>query len=123
LLNLLHSRKTAGFGVGHFLDAQTMGLWVWSRGHPRNPDLTVLLQDSEGLDSPGIPQHYNWTLAAVALLVSSYFIYQSKGAIDSHSSGRLGVILQVAEQLRGGRSDASTDLPNFLWLIRDHQLK
>jgi hypothetical protein len=100
-----------------------MGLWVWSRGHPRNPDLTVLLQDSEGLDSPGIPQHYNWTLAAVALLVSSYFIYQSKGAIDSHSSGRLGVILQVAEQLRGGRSDASTDLPNFLWLIRDHQLK
>jgi hypothetical protein len=123
LLNLLHSRKTAGFGVGHFLDAQTMGLWVWSRAHPRNPDVTVLLQDSEGLDSPGIPQHYNWTLAAVALLVSSYFIYQSKGAIDSHSSGRLGVILQVAEQLRGGRSDSSTDLPNFLWLIRDHQLK
>jgi hypothetical protein len=100
-----------------------MGLWVWSRAHPRNPDVTVLLQDSEGLDSPGIPQHYNWTLAAVALLVSSYFIYQSKGAIDSHSSGRLGVILQVAEQLRGGRSDAGTDLPNFLWLIRDHQLK
>jgi hypothetical protein len=29
----------------------------------------------------------------------------------------------VAEQLKGGKTDDATDLPNFLWLIRDHQLK
>ena len=52
---------------------------------------------------------------------------QTKGAIDSHSTDRLGVILKVAEQLRGGGGggggNATTDRPNFLWLIRDHQLK
>lgn len=52
LLNLLHSRKTSGFGLGHFMDPQTTGLWIWSRPHPRNPDLDVILMDTEGLDSP-----------------------------------------------------------------------
>lgn len=55
LLNLLHSRKTAGFGVGHMLSPETTGLWIWARPHPRNPELTVLLMDTEGLDSPHIP--------------------------------------------------------------------
>ena len=58
--------------------------------------------DTEGLDTPNIPQWYNWSLSAVALLISTVFIYQTKGAIDSHSTDRLGVILKVAEQLRGG---------------------
>ena len=48
------------------------------RPHPRNPDLTVLLLDTEGLDSPHVPPFYNWCLSAVALLISDYFVYQSK---------------------------------------------
>eukprot|EP01114_Cavostelium_apophysatum_P013934 TRINITY_DN3481_c0_g1_i2.p1 TRINITY_DN3481_c0_g1~~TRINITY_DN3481_c0_g1_i2.p1 ORF type:complete len:1119 (-),score=263.77 TRINITY_DN3481_c0_g1_i2:20-3124(-) len=104
------------------MDPQTTGLWIWVRPHPRNPDLNVILMDTEGLDSPHIPQWYNWTLAAVALLISSYFIYQTKGSIDANAIDRLGVILKVGEQLRGGQ-DSSTDKPNFLWLIRDQQLQ
>lgn len=65
LLNLMHSRQTAGFGLGHYMDAQTTGFWVWvwrnrymllnyvkARRHPRNKDLTILLMDTEGLDTP-----------------------------------------------------------------------
>jgi hypothetical protein len=55
------------------------------------------------------------------LLISSTFIYQSKGSIDSSAIDRLGVILKVAEQL-GGASDTGTDKPSFVWLIRDHQV-
>jgi len=77
--------------------------------------------DTEGLDSPHIPQWYNWTLAALAVLVSSYFIYQSKGSIDSSATDRLGVILKVAEQISGSKEEG-TDQPFFMWLIRDHQL-
>lgn len=58
LLNLLHARKTSGFGVGHHLTAQTMGLWICTRKHPRNEDMTVILMDTEGLDSPHVPQWY-----------------------------------------------------------------
>lgn len=57
------------------------------------------------------------------MLISAYFVYQTKGHIDAHAIERLGVILKVAEQLRGTRVDSTTDKPNFLWLIRDHQLK
>ena len=42
------------------MDPQTTGLWIWARSHPRNDNLTVLLMDTEGLDSPHIPQWYNW---------------------------------------------------------------
>jgi len=128
LLNLLRNRTTGGFGVGHAMDPQTTGLWVWDRKHPRNPDLTILLVDSEGLDAPHVPAHYNWTLSAIALLISSYFIYQTTGQIDSHTTERLSVILKVAEQLKGGRDLAQeraghvTDKPHFMWVIRDHHL-
>uniref|UniRef100_A0A6B2KW57 GB1/RHD3-type G domain-containing protein n=1 Tax=Arcella intermedia TaxID=1963864 RepID=A0A6B2KW57_9EUKA len=121
LLNLLMARKTSGFGLGHYLDPQTTGFWIWARKHPRNEDITIVLMDTEGLDSPHIPQWYNWTLAALAVLVSSYFIYQSKGSIDSSATDRLAVILQVAEQISGSKSEDS-DQPFFTWLIRDHQL-
>jgi hypothetical protein len=110
------------------MDPQTTGLWVWDRKHPRNPDLTILLVDSEGLDAPHVPAHYNWTLSAIALLISSYFIYQTTGQIDSHTTERLSVILKVAEQLKGGRDLAQeraghvTDKPHFMWVIRDHHL-
>ncbi len=52
MLNLLHSRRTSGFGLGHYLDPQTTGLWINLRPHPRNPDVQVVLMDTEGLDSP-----------------------------------------------------------------------
>jgi len=124
LLNLLHSRKTAGFGLGHYMDAQTTGLWIWTRPHPRDQDVTLILMDTQGLDTPHIPQSYNWMLSALALLISSFFIYQTKVSIDSNAVDRLGVILKVAEQLRGASdSDPSTTKPSFLWLIRDQQLQ
>ena len=41
ILNLLHSRRTDGFGLGHTLDAQTAGIWIWLRRHPKDPELVV----------------------------------------------------------------------------------
>lgn len=40
-------KKILGFGVGHYLDAQTTGLWIWARKHPRNPEVTIILMDTE----------------------------------------------------------------------------
>ena len=43
ILNLFHSRKTFGFGLGHTMDAQTTGIWIWLRRHPRDEDLVRAL--------------------------------------------------------------------------------
>lgn len=126
LMNLLHGRKLQGFQMGHYLDPQTFGLWLWPKPHPRRQGVTILLVDSEGLDSPHVPQHYNWLLSAVTLLISDVFMYQTKGSIEKSAVERLDMILKVAEQL--GKADSSDTsrqrLGNsFLWLLRDHQLQ
>ncbi len=99
----------SGFQVGHYLDPQTMGLWAWAKVHPRNPNLVILYLDSEGLDSPHVPIHYNWLLSAVTLLISDVFIYQSKGSIDSHATERLDVILKIVEHISRGDGSAQAN--------------
>eukprot|EP00931_Biecheleriopsis_adriatica_P049748 TRINITY_DN28788_c0_g1_i1.p1 TRINITY_DN28788_c0_g1~~TRINITY_DN28788_c0_g1_i1.p1 ORF type:complete len:969 (+),score=194.36 TRINITY_DN28788_c0_g1_i1:51-2957(+) len=130
LMNLLHDRKLQGFRMGHHMDPQTVGLWIWPRPHPRCPGLSILLVDSEGLDSPHVPQHYNWLLSAVTLLMSDLFMYQTKSSIDQSAAERLDMILKVAEHVdRAGKAGDGNShrLPHssrsFIWLLRDHQLQ
>lgn len=119
LLNLLHSRRTDGFGVGHFMEPKTHGLWFRLRRHPRDENVLLLLLDTEGLDSPNVPMSYNWTLSAVALLLSNFFIYQTKGSIESSAIDRLLATLAITEHVRGTQS---TKVQNFLWVLRDQAL-
>merc|ERR1719421_2005243 len=122
LMNLLHSRKTNGFQVGHYLDPQTTGLWCWMRAHPRDASRTVLYVDSEGLDSPHVPQHYNWLLSALTLLITDVYMYQSKGSIEQTTAERLEIILRIAEQLRPDAQPGDSQAA-FFWVLRDHQLQ
>lgn len=119
LLNLLHSRTTVGFGLGHSYEAQTTGLWIAARKHPRVPDLTVILMDTEGLDTPGIAQSYNWKLAAVTLLLSSLFVYQTRTSLDMSQLETFQIILQAASHLKKESLQSICDL---LWIVRDAQL-
>lgn len=48
LLNLLYDRRLKGFGLGHYMDPQTDGLWMWVREHPQKPGLKVMYLDTEG---------------------------------------------------------------------------
>lgn len=85
-------------GLGHTYDPQTTGIWVWARKHPRNPQLTILFFDTEGCDSPHIPPAYDWSLNAIALVLSNYFIYQSKGDITNSSSERSFFLIQYKKK-------------------------
>ena len=109
-----------------------MGLWARLRPHPRDPDVTVLMLDTEGLDAPHVDQSYNWALSTVVVLISSLFLYQTTGSIDKAATDRLDLILtlaaRVSEPLQNQSShtqstaeDASCR-PRFLWLLRDHHL-
>ena len=101
-----------------------------SAASARKENHHILFLDTEGLDSPHVAPFYNWSLAALALLISDVFIYQSKGSIDQNAIDQLDVILRVAEQLRGDWSPSTEaqdgkrkDTGNmFLWLLRDHHL-
>merc|ERR1719238_2177584 len=112
--------------MGHYLDPKTSGLWIWPMPHPWKENVTVLLVDSEGLDSPHVPQHYNWLLSALTLLASDVFMYQSRGSIEQSHGERLDMILRVAEQLSSATAQgdqAEKPGTTFLWLLRDNQLR
>lgn len=124
ILNLLHSRRTDGFGLGHTLDAKTAGIWIWLRRHPKDSGLVVCFADTEGLDTPHIQQSYNWMLSSLTLLISTVFLYQSKSSIDSSATERLSTILAVAEQMLGKDEEhLNSSKPSFLWVLRDMQLQ
>jgi len=117
LMNLLHGRGNK-FKTGHQMDPETTGLWM-----VESED--VIYIDTEGLDSPHVPQFYNWCLSALSCLISDCFLYQSRGSIDARHVDRLEVILQVSEQLM--KEDESSreagKRPSFAWILRDHHLE
>lgn len=43
------SSPPAGFSVGSTVQSHTKGIWMWCVPHPRKPDHTLVLLDTEGL--------------------------------------------------------------------------
>uniref|UniRef100_A0A670INS4 GB1/RHD3-type G domain-containing protein n=1 Tax=Podarcis muralis TaxID=64176 RepID=A0A670INS4_PODMU len=56
LMNRL-AGKRKGFCLGTTVQAQTKGIWMWCLPHPKRPDFTLVLLDTEGL---GDVQKVSW---------------------------------------------------------------
>nr|XP_060485276.1 guanylate-binding protein 5-like [Panthera onca]XP_060485277.1 guanylate-binding protein 5-like [Panthera onca] len=48
LLNKL-AGKNKGFSIGSTVQSHTKGIWMWCMPHPKKPDHTLVLLDTEGL--------------------------------------------------------------------------
>uniref|UniRef100_A0A493SS41 GB1/RHD3-type G domain-containing protein n=1 Tax=Anas platyrhynchos platyrhynchos TaxID=8840 RepID=A0A493SS41_ANAPP len=90
LLNRLAQRHT-GFPLGHTVQAQTKGIWMWCLPHPCRADTTLVLLDTEGLGDPNKGDNGNdaW-IFTLALLLSSTLVYNSSGTIDQQALETLG---------------------------------
>jgi hypothetical protein len=85
-LNRILLGKNDGFAVGSTVNACTKGLWIWSEplraiasdGTPVN----LLIIDTEGLNSMEAGTKHDCIIFALALLTSSFFIYNSVGTIS-----------------------------------------
>lgn len=59
------------------------------------------------------------------MLLSSFFIYNSVGAIDENSLNSLNLVSQIAREILKNNSrdeKADEEAPSFLWLLRDFAL-
>lgn len=128
------SSLPGGFAVGSTTNACTRGLWL--RASPtstRGPDgkkLRVLWVDSEGLGAVGCEQQHDLHIFSLAVLLSSVFVFNSRGAIDEASIAALSFITQLAKNIHVNVSGASDDpeefcraFPPFLWVLRDFALQ
>eukprot|EP01050_Picozoa_sp_SAG11_P006037 SAG11_NODE_452_length_9380_cov_10.655533_8_plen_332_part_00 len=138
LLNCLTENMAADAGAGTVFDVQgsvracTMGMWLWPNPQVvRQLDGTsvrVLFIDSEGIGAPSGSGANDLRMFSLGVLLSSLFVFNTKGAIDEAAIKQLSFITKLAQAVRI-RSDGENQpgdfeacFPQFLWVLRDFAL-
>lgn len=128
--------RSNGFGVGPTINPCTKGLWIWKSPIPgTTPDgepIEVLVIDSEGLGALDEDSNHDVRIFSLAILLSSYFIYNSVGSIDEQALQNLSLVINLTKHIHL-KSNAAIDetdpeeysqyFPSFLWVVRDFALQ
>nr|QBL54616.1 guanylate-binding protein [Tupaia glis] len=123
-----------GFPLGSTVRSETKGIWMWCVPHPLKPNHTLVLLDTEGLGDieKGDPTNDSW-IFALAVLLSSTFVYNSMGTINHQALDQLHYVAELSERIRAKSSPQTDDLkdsaefagffPDFVWTVRDFTLE
>ncbi|XP_078085496.1 guanylate-binding protein 1-like [Mustelus asterias] len=130
LLNRL-AGKQEGFALGGSVQSKTKGIWIWCRPHPRMTDHCLVLLDTEGLgDVEKGDESNDNKLFALAILLSSMLVYNSKGTIDQQALQDIDYVTQLTSIIQtksGTENDEGKDFmeyfPGFVWVVRDFTLE
>ncbi len=103
LLNRMLLDRSSGFGVGPTINPCTKGLWVWGKpiigktvdGSPIN----VLIVDSEGIGALDEDSNHDMRIFSLAILLSSYFIYNSQGSIDEQALQNMNLVVNITKHI------------------------
>lgn len=128
--SLVEAEPGHGFGVGQTINACTRGLWVYTKVLKWNGQRVIVI-DTEGLGSlakQGGGNTHDNRIFAIALLISSLFIYNSAGgAINENAIQSLYLVTKISETVRAKSSDGPVDMssfmPRFCWVVRDFSLR
>lgn len=135
LLNriLLQYPPGEGFSVGETINACTKGLHlsthVVAGSNSSDGEYGILIIDTEGLGATTATDTHDCRIFSLALLLSSMFLYNSKGTIDQPAINNLSLVANISEHLRasssggGAGGDISAFFPTFLWVVRDFSLE
>jgi hypothetical protein len=90
----------------------------------------VLLLDTEGSGSIDKSSTHDGKIFALVVLISSFFVYNSFGAIDENAINNLSLAAKLSTNIavRAGKGVSEDELianftPKFLWLLRDFVLE
>lgn len=127
-LNRVLLEKKACFGVGGTVNACTKGIWLWTEPIEMEGK-TVIVLDTEGLGAFNATDTHDSRIFALALLLSTYFVYNSVGTIDESAINSLSLVANLSKhvciQSQGSESPEQLGeyFPEFLWLVRDFTLQ
>ncbi|XP_029331417.1 guanylate-binding protein 1 isoform X2 [Mus caroli] len=106
---------------------------MWCMPHPQKPEHTLVLLDTEGLKDmqKGDNQNDCW-IFALAVLLSSTFIYNSIGTINQQALDQLHYLTEQTDLIKSKSSPQQSDVDNsanfvgffpvFVWTLRDFSL-
>uniref|UniRef100_G1QFI0 GB1/RHD3-type G domain-containing protein n=1 Tax=Myotis lucifugus TaxID=59463 RepID=G1QFI0_MYOLU len=106
---------------------------MWCVPHPKKPNYTLILLDTEGLGDveKGDNQNDSW-IFALAILLSSTFVYNSMGTINQQAMDQLHYVTELTDKIRAKSSPDANEVedsadfvsffPDFVWTVRDFSL-
>lgn len=124
-----------GFQVGSTVNSCTKGLWLWDKPlrckNAEGQEVNLLIVDTEGIASLDADADHDAKIFALALLLSSFFIYNSVGSIDESALNNLSLVVELTKHIRtkaGNEGDETgaefaSFFPHFLWVVRDFTLQ
>lgn len=146
-------KRDGGFQVGATVNACTKGLWLWGTPVKLEDGLTVLFVDTEGLGSTSRTQTEDSQIFSLALLLSSMFVWNSRGVIDGNALEDFALVVNLTKHIHvrsnaagkavggaapekkarfvassGGGGSHELDglaehFPSFMWIVRDFTLR
>ncbi|XP_014389655.1 PREDICTED: guanylate-binding protein 7-like [Myotis brandtii] len=133
LMNRL-AGQNHGFSLGSTVRSETKGIWMWCVPHPLKPNNTLVLLDTEGLGDveKGDSKNDSW-IFALAVLLSSMFVYNSMSTINHQALEQLHYVTELTKLIRTKSSPSSGEVddsaefrsffPDFVWVVRDFMLE
>ena len=89
--------------------------------------------DTEGLGALDEDSNHDVRIFSLAILLSSYFIYNSVGSIDENALQNLSLVINLTKHIQIKSSGLQQDdvdpeeyakyFPTFLWVVRDFTLQ
>jgi hypothetical protein len=135
LLNRLLGKQgpdSIGFEIGSTVQSCTRGLWVWGRPIKVSEDLHAILIDTEGLGSCDRDQQIDVKIFTLAMLLSSYFMFNCMNAIDENALEALSLVVNLSKYIHVNSKPSTVQedqnlfakyFPAFTWVIRDFALQ
>ena len=148
LLNRMLLNREKGFSVGPTVNPCTKGLWIWSKPiygvDHEGKRIPILLIDTEGFGAFDEDTNHDIRIFTLAILLCSYFVYNSLGSIDENAIQSLSFVINLSKHIqlktneaktqpafkRQNSSDADFDheelanlFPSFMWVLRDFALQ
>lgn len=105
ILNQL-AGKQHGFDIGATVEPCTEGIWLWVVDAKKvfpdwaPADMTIVLLDTEGLGSYQKSATHDVKIFSLAVLLSSFFVYNSLTTIDDNAMDQLSLVVELTKHIR-----------------------
>ena len=101
---------------------------------PEGEPIKILVLDTEGLGALDEDSNHDVRIFSLAILLSSFFLYNSMGSIDENALQQLSLVINLTKHIQiksnNGIHDEETDpedyaqyFPAFMWVVRDFSLQ
>lgn len=120
------------------VNACTRGLWFYAEPitiEKEGEIFDIYIMDSEGLGGVDKNQNYDVKIFTLAVLLSSFLIYNQVGVIDETAITNLSLVTNLAKNIQiqqrsnqmqqqaNNSEQLSEYFPQFLWVLRDFILE